>query len=250
MLSRRVLCSPKLLQRYMSSKAQPDPALMQNIRIEPFTHSNKNDALQLLLKSFIRDEPMMHSLGVTEYQAKPILESLFLETAVKDEISFLAYDKRTEQVVCAYIGSLHRRGDVHDDYTMNDVTNPMIYTMDFLDIVGSGIWQILPNNINVFCKNDIASIHPDYRGQKLFRTLKNMCNEKAQQLGCKYAVSLATSYQTQMLNEKLNFRTHRFINYCDYRVLGKTVFANVPAPHTCAKLMIKKYEVDTENNLW
>lgn len=214
---------------------------MDNIRIEPFTDSNKHNALQLLLNSFIRDEPISKSLGLTEDQAKPTLESLFLETAVRDKISFLAYDKRTDQVVCVYIGSLHRRYDVHDNYTMDDVTNPMIYIMDFLDIVGSGIWQILPSDINIFCKNDIASIHPDYRGKKLFRTLKDMCNEKAQQLGCKYAVSLATSYQTQVLNEKLNFQTYRFINYCDFRVLGKTVFANAPAPHSCAKLMIKKY---------
>lgn len=241
MLLRRLLSSRKLVQRCLSTNSQLESKLIDNFRVEPFTDSNKHHALQILLQSFTRDEPLLHALAVTEDQAKPILESLFLESAVRDKISFLAYDKRTEQVVCAYIGSLHRRDAVHDDYQMNDINNPMIYVMDFLDIVGSGIWEILPKDVNIFCKNDIASVHPDYRGLKLFRLLKHMCNEKAQQLGCKYAVSLATSYQTQVLNEKLNFRTYRSINYCDYRVLGRQVFANAPKPHVCAKLMIKKY---------
>ncbi|KAJ6641528.1 hypothetical protein Bhyg_06467 [Pseudolycoriella hygida] len=169
----------------------------------------------LLMESFIRDEPMCHALGLTEKLAKPIIETLFLETAVRDKISYLAYDKRTEKVVCAYIGSLHRRDDVNDNYQIDNSKNPLINVMDFLDILGSGIWQILPED--------------------------GMCNEEAQRLGCKYAVSLATSYQTQVLNEKLDFVTHRFINYSDYRVLGRAVFANAPPPHTCAKLMIKKF---------
>lgn len=242
MFLRRILSYQKLLvQRNFTTHFKNEPTQMDNFRIEQFTEANKRDALQILLKSFTRDEPLLHALGVTEEQARPTLESLFLETAVRDKISFLAYDKRTEEVVCAYIGSLHRRDTVHDDYQMDDTNNPMIYVMDFLDVVGSGLWQILPKDVDIYCKNDIASVHPDYRGAKLFRTLKHMCNEKAQQLGCKYAVSLATSYYSQVLNEKLNFQTHRFINYSDYRVLGKSVFANAPAPHVCAKLMIKKY---------
>lgn len=242
MFLRRILSQHKLLmQRDFSFHLRNASTQLDNFRIEPFTDSNKQDALQILLKSFTRDEPLLHALAVTEEQARPTLESLFLETAVRDKISFLAYDKRTEEVVCAYIGSLHHRDTLHDDYQMEDANNPMIYVMDFLDVLGSGIWQILPKDVNLYCKNDIASVHPDYRGLKLFRTLKHMCNEKAQQLGCKYAVSLATSHHSQVLNEKLNFQTHRFINYCDYRVLGKSVFANAPAPHVCAKLMIKKY---------
>lgn len=241
MFLRRFLISQKVVQRCLSSNSQNESRIVDHFRIEPFTDSNKHHALQILLQSFTRDEPLLNALAVTEEQAKPTLESLFLESAVRDEISFLAYDKRTEQVVCAYIGSLHRRDDVRDDYQMDDMNNPMIYVMDFLDIVGSGIWEILPKDVNIYCKNDIASVHPNYRGQKLFRILKHMCNEKAQQLGCKYAVSLATAYQTQVLNEKLNFKTYRSINYCDYRVLGKPVFANTLPPHVCAKLMIKKY---------
>lgn len=189
MFLRRVLTSQKLVQRCFSANSPISSKLMDNFRIEPFTHSNKHHVLQILLQSFSRDEPLLNALAITEEQARPTLESLFLESAVRDKISFLAYDKRTEQVVCAYIGSLHRRDDVHDDYQMDDINNPMIYVMDFLDIVGSGIWQILPKDVNIFCKNG-----SDYRCLKLFRALKQMCNEKAQQLGCKYAVSLATSY--------------------------------------------------------
>ena len=193
------------------------------------------EVLNLLDKTFLKDEPLNCNKGFTEEDNGTLKEDYAL--MIQQGLSLITVDDKTGQVIGV------RLSVPADRY--QGTSHKKTYSAKVMDLFN--LFEFANNSVDVYEKYDVdkilefkaLSVHPNYRRFGIATKLVQKSIELARSRGFEVVKVKATGKYSQKLFNNLDFDLLFEKSYRDYNDDGEVVFKNMGI-HTGFQLLAKK----------
>lgn len=213
------------------SKGHTNPE-KYGIIYEPLQEKYLEQAIECLVETFSKGEPMTKALGITPAEFRH-LAGIFAEKAVKDGLSTVAMDRATGRIVGVCVSE-----DLMSEPPegMDKIHAKFYPIMSLLSELDEGYTKSRPHEIG---KGEVfhlfmAGVRESYRGQSIATTLIYENLNLAKLKGFSYAIAEATGPVSQhILRDKSGFAEKFAVEYESFAYEGEHVFENMETPSAC-----------------
>lgn len=195
--------------------------------IQLLTHDTADATAELYTRVFLEDEPMTRHHGINPEEFLPCTRE-YLHFCADQELSFIAVDRVTRQVVAFLLGS-----DLTSDlYSVGPgmVTLLSFFreSMEIINALESQCPDISDANPEEIFHIFQIGTHRDYRRLGLVSKLIRMSLANAKRHGFVTAVAECTGSISRHTCERCGFRCAGYIRYDDFITDGKAFFSGLP----------------------
>ncbi len=219
------------------SKSHTTPEKYE-IGYAPLQEKYMEQAIECMVETFSRDEPMTKALGITPDEFRH-LAGIFAEKAVHDGLSTVARDRATDRVVgfCVSEDLISEAPEGIDK--IHAKFYPIMALLSELDEIYKKSRPHETGKGEVF-HLFMAGVRESYRDQSIATTLIDENLNLAKLKGFSYAIAEATGPVSQhILRDKFGFAERFAVEYKSFAYEGERVFEGVDTPSACI-LMEKK----------
>ncbi|KAG5676125.1 hypothetical protein PVAND_005978 [Polypedilum vanderplanki] len=209
----------------------------QKLSYETITNDDEEEVIELLKKTFFKDEPLNEYLQLGECKD---LED-YCKKSIPDGCSFKAVNSNGE-IVGVFLNGIIRKPEPNDEpvllasKTNHEKFKIIMQLMDYIDSKFS-IFDLYPD-IEAFIDGKILAVDPRYRGYGIAGQLTDKTIEFMQQNNYKVFHVLCSSHFSARVLEKMDFTEVFRLNYEEYIVDGKKVLCP-EKPHVAARIFTK-----------
>ncbi|XP_046663927.1 arylalkylamine N-acetyltransferase 1 isoform X1 [Homalodisca vitripennis] len=210
--------------------------------ISPIPEERYNEVIVHLRNNFFADEPLNKSLGLCEPgEPHAELEAHSLNT-LHDQLSVMAVDKETDQVVAVSLNGIQFPGDIKREKDklakMTDEKFKQIFTL--LNNLNESLDLFTKYDVDKIFDARILSVDSGYRGKGLGKEIIRRAEEVASENNFQIMKGDATGAFSQKILLSLGWKLIHELKYVDHLDENGEQIFKPPPPHQSLKIMIKK----------
>lgn len=201
----------------------------QQITLEVLGPAHTEEATACIANTFAAGEPMSQHLGITSEEFTQFAR-LFIEKAAHEGLSAVALDPE-QQIVGTIIA---------EDYAteppagLKDISEKFTPVFALLESLGERYVANHAVTVGSHCHLFMCGVYPAYTNRRLAQKLIQFAQDIARERGFKTAVCEATGRISQfMCGTRLGFNYLDEINYQNFLLDGKAVFADITSVDSC-----------------
>ncbi|KAM7360539.1 speck isoform 2-T2 [Cochliomyia hominivorax] len=206
--------------------------------VEPVTAEDSDKVVEMLKEFFFKDEPLNTYLDLGECKE---LEEYSVK-CIKDGCSYKAVTK-CGKIIGVFLNALMHRPqpNAKHEHSADSCDHPKFRkVLELMDFIESdfNVFDLYPDT-DVIVDGKILSVNSNYRGMGIAGRLTERTLDYMREHNIPVMHVLCSSHYSARVMEKLGFHEVYRLNYADYKVDNKIVFAP-SEPHLRARILVKE----------
>jgi ribosomal protein S18 acetylase RimI-like enzyme len=219
-----------------------------NIRYQLIAPEQYEEALAVLNKYYIPDEPMCRALKCTDMKPSKVMDAMIMKTLSKG-LSWCAIDDSTGEIVGVKINSEKTLANPLDVATLTYeqcMGMGLSHELALMHVLASSVLDfkqlMLDHNETKMISFVVLTVHQSYRNKGIATELIKRSLAHLIELGYTFAGVICTGSYSQKIYNKLEFTKVKEVEYASYLdpVTNTYVFKDIEEPHKSIIGYVKK----------
>jgi ribosomal protein S18 acetylase RimI-like enzyme len=195
---------------------------MDKLKYSLLTNKDLPSAVDCVVKTFLYDEPMTKSLGITESEFK-VFATVICKKCIREKLSYVCKNSQNK-----VIGFCLNEDLISDDSSSFDkVTKKMNPIFNILEMLDSSYLNDKQKIKNFFFHLFMVGSLSEYRNQGVAKKLIEKSLALAKKRKYKFVLTEATNLKSQNLLKKFNLEEVRKIEYSIFNFNGANIFKDI-----------------------